>query len=208
MKRYLLVFILLVSLSVFAQENKNIFGVVEVKHTSEILCKQRDVKNLELNTIVRYMVSKRFGLMQTNRISDSCNMYAGGIVFMPANYFRIDVIGGVSLHQKIGKKESVLGVRLWFGNYLQDFYFNIDGGTAPLNVQAIYFIKPAEWLGIGGQYEKNLYSSGVGPRIELTPINQLKVYGVLYGWWENKNTNDDGYKPKEIFGSVGVKLIF
>lgn len=190
-----------------AQIPGKFFGVLEIKHASNVDAdiNAPDPKTIELNSIVRYMFSKNIGGSAVIRINDTTSNALGGITFLPVEWYRIDILGGVSIQNT--EKKSLLGLRVWFGNKSQDFWFNCDGGTQDFWFEVIYLIKIAPWFALGGMADKK----GFGPRVELSPIGPfVKIWGGITADWRNKNRRlgHEGYKAESLFAHVGVKAIF
>jgi hypothetical protein len=114
------------------------------------------------------------------------------------------------------KKTPAAGVRIWLGNQLIDFWSNIYGGEFFL-IEAILLVSPAKWLKLGIMAD----NTGWGPMVEVLPLYpntkttpNIKIWGAVVGDWRNKNKSADsyshyvGYNPYNLYGSVGVKVIF
>lgn len=187
-----------------AQIPGKFFGVMEVKHTSNVDLSIRDPKTIEVNGIGRKMFSSSVGASVIARLNDSSSNILAGVTFLPAKWVRFDILGGVAFYS--GEKKSLIGGRLWFGNELINFFANADGGTANFWGEAILLVTVAPWISIGGMAN----TTGYGPRAELTPVCNLKIWGGLTGNWKNKNKNlgYEGYKAESVFAHIGAKIIF
>lgn len=187
---------------------QKLFGVIEFKYTSnvDLDITTPNAKTIELNSITRYMFSKNIGGSVVIRLNDSTSNALGGITFLPVEWYRVDILGGVSIQNT--EKKSLLGLRVWLGNKLQDFWFNCDGGTQIFWFEAIYLVKIAPWIALGGMADKK----GFGPRAEIYPIGQcfFKIWGGITADWRNKNRRlgHEGYKAESLFAHLGVKAIF
>ena len=195
--------------------SKFIFSsVLEVKHTSMIDLENRDKKTVEINIINRYISAPtKIGGSVMIKNNDTISMSLAGITFYPYNWCRVDLMTGIYIikSEEENKKTPAGGIRIWLGNQLIDSWANIYGGEFFL-IEAILLVSPAKWLKLGIMAD----NTGWGPRVEILPTPKttpnLKIYGGVVGNWQNKNKTQNpplpGYQPQQIYGVVGLKLIF
>jgi len=133
--------LILFSSAVFAQEPPvkagQLYAVIEYRHSSETTATP-DLKTQEVDGIVRYMTSSTIGFTGAARMNDTSSNFMAGITFMPSENFRFDVLGGSRIQDQ--SQKSIVGFRFWAGNSWQNFWFNIDGGSAPGWFECIYFL--------------------------------------------------------------------
>lgn len=186
-----------------AQIPGKFFGVLEVKHTSKVDLSVYDLKTVEINGIGRKMFSSSIGASVVARLNDTSSNLLAGVTFLPAKWVRFDILGGVAFYSDKEKK-SLIGGRLWLGNELINFFANADGGTTNFWGETILLVTVAQWLSLGGMAN----TTGYGPRAEITPICNFKIWAGATGDWRNKIGQGEGYKAKNVFAHVGAKIIF
>lgn len=213
MKRCLsvIIFSMLFSALALAQETPiktgKLYAVIEYRHSSEMSATP-DVKTSEINGIVRYMTSCSFGFTAVGRMNDTSSNFMAGVTFMPTDWVRFDFLGGSRAEYR--EQKSIVGFRFWAGNSWQNFWFNIDGGSAPVWLEGIYLLKATPWLDFGAMAQ----TVGVGPRIDLNlPVfanGEFRIWGAVLGNWHNTNAGQPGggYNPKALYAMIGVKTIF
>lgn len=206
MKKLFLFFIsfFLISAAVDAQQKSKFFGVLEVKHTSNVDLSVRDPKTVEVNGLGRKMFSSSIGASVVTRLNDTSSNILAGVTFLPAKWARFDILGGVAFYSN--EKKSLIGGRLWLGNEIINFWVNTDGGTANFWGEAILLVAVSPWLALGGMVN----TTGYGPRAEITPLCNLKIWGGATGDWHNRNRREaiSGYKAENVFVHIGAKIIF
>lgn len=185
-----------------AQIPGKFFGVLEVKHSSRVDLSAYDQKTIEINGIGRKMFSSSIGASVVARLNDTSSNILAGVTFLPAKWVRFDILGGVAFYSV--EKKSLIGGRLWLGNELISFFANADGGTANFWGEMILLVTVAPWVALGGMAN----TTGYGPRAEITPICNFKIWAGATGDWRNKIGQGEGYKAKNVFAHVGAKIIF
>lgn len=176
-------------------------AVVEYRHDDA-----PDKRLGEVQSIVRYMTSPVVGFSTVGRVNDTSSNIMAGVTCMPASWIRLDILAGSRI--EYGNQWSVFGLRFWTGNAVQNFWFNIDGGAAPVWFEGIYMLSLVPWLDIGAMAQ----TFGAGPRVDLNvPVftnGGFKVWGAVIGNWFSTAAGAENFNPQNLHALIGVKAIF